>query len=136
MPEVLDLGTITDLNTEPDINPFVNSSVSSGTASDDVFGDMELVKKATRDAETAPSMWFVNFLDREVDGTAKLRRSKQDVEDYLAWATTVWWTNVANHPAVPQDESSESSAARTAYHAKAAAHHVKITPCCVVVSLN
>ncbi|KAF2840444.1 hypothetical protein M501DRAFT_1015498 [Patellaria atrata CBS 101060] len=111
---------------------FLNLAATTTNAATDSGNEpsaQSVADKAVQDAKQAPSVWFVNFPDKSsADQKHALGDYMQDVQDYRCWASLVWWKTVYGNTSVPQDGSKESTAKRSAYCAKVAMKHMRMTP--------
>ncbi|KZM24086.1 uncharacterized protein EKO05_0010257 [Ascochyta rabiei] len=99
-------------------------------AEDSALDEKTVADKSVKDAQEAPSLWFVNFPSKEAatSGSKELGPYMQDVLDYRCWASNVWWKTVYSNSKVPQDGSKESTAKRSAFAAKVGMKHMTQTP--------
>lgn len=127
-----DLGKLTCLHSGPEADiPAAHEGVlaAASAAADVSITDQDVAKKAVDDSADTPSVWFVNFPQKEAaEQKSLLAGYLQNVQDYRCWASLVWWRTVYSQKAVPQDNSPESKAARSAYCAKVATKHMRMTP--------
>ena len=129
MPAVFDLGKLIDLSQGLGIQPPVTVDAMMAAADSAPLSDKDVAAKAVQDTKETPSVWFVNFPDKSAAAqTALLAGYMQNVQDYRCWASLVWWRTVFGNAKIPQDGSKEAIAARSAYCARVAVHHMKMTP--------
>ncbi|KAJ5094399.1 hypothetical protein N7456_010260 [Penicillium angulare] len=88
------------------------------------------VQKAISDTENEPSIWWVDFPDKQsVEKQDLLAITMNKVNEYRNWASLQWWQTVfGNDQRVPQDSSAPSATIRSSFCAEVASVHMKQTP--------
>jgi len=123
------LGKLVDLSPGLGVQPPISFNAIRAAADSAPQSDKEVADKAVKDSKDVPSIWFVNFPAKSTaDNTELLAKYMQNIEDYRSWASLIWWRTVFGNTKIPQDDSKESKATRSAYLAKVAVHHMKLTP--------
>jgi hypothetical protein len=124
-----DLGHIVNLAQPVGAQPPASMEGIAAAAEAATDDNKEVAAKAVQDSKETPSVWFVNFPNKEAaEQQKKLAEYMQNVEDYRCWASLTWWRTVFSQPKIPQDGSQAAIATRSAYCARVAAKHMQMTP--------
>jgi hypothetical protein len=127
------LGKLVDLSPGLGVQPPIAFISIKAAADSAPQSDKEVAEKAVKDSKDVPSIWFVNFPEKSAaERTKLLAKYMQNIEDYRCWSSLIWWRTVFGNTKIPQDDSNESKATRTAFLAKVAVHHMKLTPWYVI----
>ncbi|CZT03143.1 uncharacterized protein RCO7_11521 [Rhynchosporium graminicola] len=115
-------------------NDFASVDADTSLSTNDVeplpaMDNKTIADKAVADTAEAPSIWFVNFPSAQAAEQKELLATyMQNVLSYRCWSSLVWYTTVYESKKITNADTPEGKAARTAFAAKVAAKHMKLTP--------
>lgn len=129
MTTVFDLGKITDLSEDLELQPSIDYTLAAAIGDHSPEEDAKTMEIAMKDTKEAPSLWFVNFPDKESTKNHDiLNEYMQSVSSYRSWSSLYWWRYVHKHYPPSSKDGPLESRNRNGYFARYGVVHMKRTP--------